>query len=53
MTRTAAPAPDDDLDGCALLAKHSDGATTQSMNCHTAATRVMSSSTVPIAWATR
>gem|GEM_PF-7011447 len=53
MARTAAPAPDDEADGCALLARQSAGVTTQSMNCHTAATRVISSSTVPIAWATR
>ncbi|HEY0228503.1 MAG TPA: hypothetical protein VGC05_19385 [Mycobacterium sp.] len=53
MTRTAAPAPADETDGCELFTKQSDGVTTQSMNSHTAATRVSSSSTVPTAWATR
>jgi hypothetical protein len=39
---------DDDTDDSAVSPGH-DGVTTQSMNCHTAATSVMSSSTVAIA----
>ncbi|OBA62648.1 hypothetical protein A5647_07190 [Mycobacterium sp. 1100029.7] len=35
------------------LASRHDGVTTQSMNCHTAATRVISNNTVAIACATR
>ncbi len=35
------------------LASRQDGVTTQSMNCHTAATRVISSRTVATAWAMR
>jgi hypothetical protein len=43
-----AGADDDDTDDSAVSPGH-DGVTTQSMNCHTAATSVMSSSTVAIA----
>jgi hypothetical protein len=41
---------DDDTDDIAASPGH-DGVTTQSMNCHTAATSVMSNSTVAIACA--
>jgi hypothetical protein len=42
----------EDIDGIAASLKH-DGVLTQPMNSHMAATKVMSSSTVAIAWASK
>lgn len=51
--RGAVGADDVGIDKSELLSTHSDGATTQSMNNHTAATRAVSSKPVTIAWANR
>jgi hypothetical protein len=47
-----APPDDEDTDDNEVSPKH-DGVTIQFMNCHTAATRVMISRTVAIAWASK
>lgn len=47
------PAATATADDEADMASEQDGVTTQSMNCHTAATSVISSNTVAIAWASR
>ena len=48
-----APRPaDEETDDSGASSKH-DGVTTQSMNCHRAATKVMSNRTVAIAWASK
>jgi hypothetical protein len=47
-----AAAADEDTDGTEASPRH-DGVATQPMNSHMAATKVMSSSTVAIAWASK
>jgi hypothetical protein len=47
-----AAADDEDTDDSEVSPTH-DGVTIQSMNCHTAATKVMSSTTVAIAWTSK
>jgi hypothetical protein len=53
VTSAAARAVDDDTEASTSLSEQGDGATTQSMKCHTAITRVASSSVVEMAWASR
>jgi hypothetical protein len=51
MVSGGAGADDEVADDCELSVKHADGAATQSMNCHAAATTVITSRTVPMPWA--
>jgi hypothetical protein len=52
LVPAGAAAGDEDTDGTDASPKH-DGAVTQPMNSHMAATKVMSSRTVAIAWASK